>query len=199
MPSSLANAISQLEGFGAPSAIPTLANNPGSLELGDQGYGTITAQGGQQITVFGSLQDGWTALENQLGKIFNGTSSYYTPNQTLQQFGNIYSGGNPTYGNNLASKLGVDPNTTLGQVQGSASSSAAGDPLSTWQQFNQQVFGHSLTDQTLTGSALAFSSRLIVLVVGVLLIAAGLFSFKTTQVVLQNATKAAKTAAESGA
>lgn len=199
MPSSLANAISQLEGFGAPSAIPTLANNPGSLELGDQGYGTITAQGGQQITVFGSLQDGWNALENQLNKIFNGTSQYYNPNQSLSQFGNIYSGGNPTYGTNLANKLGVTPDTTLGQVQNQTASTGApsGNPLD-WSQFNQQVFGQDLSGSSLLTNSLV-TSRLLIAVVGLLLIAAGLFSFKQTQVVLQTASKAAKTAAESGA
>jgi hypothetical protein len=192
MASSLANAISQLEGFGNPSSIPTLANNPGNLELGDVGYGTITAQGGQQITIFGSLDDGWTALENQLSKIFNGTSNYYTPDQTLAQFGNTYSGGNPSYGTNLASKLGVDPSTTLAQVQNQQSSGNAGDPLSQWQQLNQNVFGQQLQGSSLLTNSLV-TSRLVVLVVGLLLVAAGLFSFKQTQVVLEKAGKLAAT------
>jgi hypothetical protein len=195
MPSSLASAIAQLEGFGPQGNIPTLSNNPGDLEIGDVGYGTVQAAGGNKITVFGSLQDGWSALENQINKIFNGTSAYYNPSTTIQQFGTTYSGGNQNYGVNLANKLGVDPSATLGSVQQQTAptSSNSGNPLD-WGPFNQQVFGHDLSGSSLLTNSLV-TSRLVILVVGILLLAAGLFSFKQTQVIIQ---KAAKTAAQSG-
>lgn len=186
----LASAIAQSEGYGVPGAIPTVANNPGNLELGDVGYGTANAAGGNQITIFGSLADGAAALENQLNKIFNGTSSNYTPDMSLSQFGQIYSGGNPAYGNQLASTLGVSPSTPLSQVQSQASaSSASGTPsTSSWL---TNPFGN-LLGLTSSNPASAFTlSRAIILILGIILFGAGLFAFKQTQTVIQTATRTA--------
>ncbi len=211
----LAGAIAQAEGYGTPNSIPTIANNPGNLELGNLGYGTLQAAGGQQITIFPDISAGWSALTNQIQSIFNGNSKNYNPNQSLSDFGSIYSGGNANYGNTLASILGVSPNTTLAQANG-ASDAASSGPLSgltQWWNQNDPLFGNNgyLTpngnwlDNPLgkgvrgvvgTGvSALAdliFSQRLIILFIGLLLIAAGLFTFKTTQTVIETAAKAAK-------
>jgi hypothetical protein len=115
----LANAIANAEGFGKDSSIPTRANNPGDLELGNVGFGTVTARGGQQITVFGSVSDGWAALNNQISKIFSGRSRYYKPEMSLQEFGSIYSGGSRTYGANLAAFLGLTPDAPLSQANAS--------------------------------------------------------------------------------
>lgn len=114
--SSLANAISGAEGFGQPLTVPTLANNPGALELGDQGHGVMQAANGQKITIFGSLQEGRAALDHQLQIALTGKSSKYSPDMTLEQFGKIYSGGNANYGAQLATSLGVAPSTTLGEL-----------------------------------------------------------------------------------
>ena len=201
--SPLSSAIAQAEGYGVSGAIPTLANNPGNLELGNLGYGTMNAAGGQQITVFPSAQAGATALENQVQAALNGSSANYNPNMSLSQFGNIYSGGNSAYGNTLASILGVSPNTPLSQANTGNSNS------SWWQQMNQigQQWGalpqsnsgllDPLNNNGIFGSNppsvtnLIFSSRLIVLIVGVILIAAGLFAFKPTQTILTSAAKKA--------
>ena len=117
--SPLANAIANAEGFGKSDAVPTRANNPGDLEVGDVGYGTITAKGGQQITIFGNVGDGWARLNRQIDLIFSGRSRYYKPDETLNDFGSTYSGGSPSYGSNLANFLGVDSNATLSQANGS--------------------------------------------------------------------------------
>ena len=80
--SPLAQAVANAEGFEFPKAlIPTLANNPGDLELGDVGYGVMQASGGNRITVFASASLlGWAALENQdFEKIFSGRSKPYSP------------------------------------------------------------------------------------------------------------------------
>jgi hypothetical protein len=123
--SSFAQAIADAEGFGTPDAIPTLANNPGDLELGDQGHGVLQAANGQQITIFGSEQEGWDALDNQVNEIFSGKSKHYSTPMTLERFGQIYSGGDAGYGGRLAASLGVAPKATLGQVGGSGSGAGA--------------------------------------------------------------------------
>ena len=118
--SSFAKAISNAEGFGTPGTIPTLANNPGALELGDVGHGVMQAANGQQITIFGSAQEGWDALNNQINEIYTGKSKRYSTPMTLERFGQIYSGGDTGYGARLAASLGVAPKATLGQLAGAA-------------------------------------------------------------------------------
>jgi hypothetical protein len=115
--SPLADAISGAEGFGPVDKIPTLANNPGSLKLGNVGYGTMRAADGQEITIFGSLQDGKNALNKQLDLIFSGKSAHYSPDMTLEEFGKVYSGGDAGYGARIAASMGVDPSTTLGELR----------------------------------------------------------------------------------
>lgn len=195
--SSLRDVIAQLEGFGQPGAIPTVANNPGNLELGNIGYGTITAGGGNQITVFPSETSGWAALDNQLNKIGAGKSSVYTPDMSLSQFGTTYSGGNPNYGSNLASMLGVSPSTPVGDVINGTQQSKSSTLRDLYNQYlNPNPVG---TPEPAGGGSGSYSARLIVLIIGLLLIAAGLFSFHQTQIVVQGATKVAKKAAELGA
>jgi hypothetical protein len=216
---SLANAIAQQEGYGAGNNIPTVANNPGSLELGDQGYGTLSAAGGQQITVFGSIEDGYNALLNQLSLAVNGQSANYSPNATLSQFGTTYSGGNTSYGNSLAQIMGVAPSTTLAQLAGGTTTSGGAgatqsttptsitgtilnnlNPLATPQPFSGAL-GTILNNLNPFAAPKAFGStttiaRSVVLVLGVILFAAGLFAFKTTQTVIQNTTAAVKKGAQ---
>jgi hypothetical protein len=113
-----ARAISVKEGFGTPGTIPTQANNPGALELGNIGYGTLKAANGQRITVFRTQADGWKALNKQLNLILSGKSPKYpnAQNMTLSEFGKTYSGGEAKYGADIADALGIDPSTTLGEL-----------------------------------------------------------------------------------
>lgn len=115
---SLAQAIARSEGFNAGS-VGTSANNPGNLELGDVGYGTVAAANGNNLTVFGSLQDGWKALTNVLNKDVSGQSSIYDPNESLDSFMNTYSGGNANAGSNVAGFLGVPGSTPISSFGGS--------------------------------------------------------------------------------
>jgi hypothetical protein len=207
---SLANAIAQQEGYGAGNNIPTVANNPGSLELGDQGYGTLSAAGGQQITVFGSIEDGYNALLNQLSLAVNGQSANYSPNATLSQFGTTYSGGNTSYGNSLAQIMGVAPSTTLAQLAGGTTTSGGAGAT-------QSTTPVSATGTNANASLMAMLGtflnkllsrynpiatagdnieRAVVFLLGVILFAAGLFAFKTTQTVIQNTTTAVKKGAQ---
>lgn len=96
------------------------SNNPGSLKLGDVGHGYFNSEG---VTQFGSLQDGWTALYNQIDLIFAGGSAYYTPSTTIAQMGATWAGAarGATWAATVAGALGVSVNTTLAQW-------AAGNP-----------------------------------------------------------------------
>lgn len=193
--SPLALAIAQAEGYGvSQSNIPTLANNPGDLELGDQGNGTL----GQGITVYGSASEGWQHLQSLIDSIYNGSSKNYNPNQTLSEFGSIYSGGDPNYGNNLASSLGVSPDTTLADIQNmatsNASSSSGSSLMDKAKALAKGAVGLATGGQvgTAFGAPSLLSERFILAVIGILLIAAGLFAFKQTQVVVSTATNTAK-------
>jgi hypothetical protein len=193
--SPLAAAISQAEGFGASANnIPTASNNPGNLELGDVGYGTATTSNGGGVTVYGSLADGANALENQVSNILSGNSSLYNPDMTIQQLGDTYvngpNGGTTTgsqnWASNVANSLGVSPSTTVGSAVNGASTSSGTGILGTL-----QSLASSATNATTFGL-----SRTLVLILGVILFGAGLFSFRQTQTVIQTATGVAKKAGE---
>lgn len=115
MASALALAINKAEG-NAPNDVAMTANNPGDLELGDIGNGTI---GGK--TIFASLDDGFEALENQINLIVTGQSKAgYTPDMSIAQVAQIWTGGdNPSaWANIVASELGVTPDTSFASVAG---------------------------------------------------------------------------------
>lgn len=118
--SRIMSAISQAEGYGTPDTVPTRANNPGALENGDVGYGTMPAAKGQKITIYPTGQDGWDALEKKIIDIYGGRSKTYAPTMTLSEFGKTYSGNDPTYGARIAATLGVDPSITLSDFAGAS-------------------------------------------------------------------------------
>ena len=104
---SIANAIANAEGFGVPGKIPTVRHNPGNL----------VANG--QIQTFATDQDGWNALYNQVNLMISGQSAYYSPGMTWNQIAQSWTTTGPsTWASNVASTLGVDPNSTLGDYVG---------------------------------------------------------------------------------
>ena len=131
-PSPAAAAIAQAEGYGAPNAVPTIANNPGDLVLGDIGYGVTGAAGGVQITNFPNAAAGYAALQNQINAIAGGTSTVYPAGATIAQVSNIYSGSTSgAWGNNVASILGVTTDTPFSAIA-TPGSSASASPASTF-------------------------------------------------------------------
>jgi hypothetical protein len=123
-PSAAAGAIAQTEGYGVAGQIPTLANNPGDLAIGDIGYSTM---GSAKITVFPDITTGWQALQNQVNLIANGQSTAgYPQNATIAQVSNLYSGSTSgVWGNSVASILGVTPDTPFAAVAGGAAAAPA--------------------------------------------------------------------------
>lgn len=206
---SLAQAIAREEGFNAGS-VGTSANNPGDLELGDVGYGTITAAGGNKITVFGSLQDGWNALTNMLTKDVTGGSSVYTPNESINDFMTTYSGGNPNAGQTTANILGVPASTPI--------STFGGTPIAA----NSSVPAPSVSSPSLTsgiGQVAAASlppwiqallpknstdgsfyipsvTDIVIIIVGLILLAGAVYGFKNlTTTIIMGTKKGAEIAA----
>jgi hypothetical protein len=80
---------------------------------------------GITFPVFDTYQDGFDALCWKLNRAFNGLSSVYTPGMSISQFFAAYSG-DQNEANNVASILGVDPNTTLAQLQANFDSGNSG-------------------------------------------------------------------------
>ena len=194
--STFGQAIANAEGFGQPNAIPTIANNPGDLNLGDVGNGTING-----ITIFSSAEDGWSALENQLSKMFSGTSNVYNPNMTIDQVGQIWSNGDPNWSANVSNSLGTPSSTPLSALgNGTSPSPSTANTLSNGlgQVLSSMGPIGSIASSMLPGSGASSLSiaRVLVIIVGILLIGAGLFAFKQTQTIIQTGTNLAKRGAE---
>ena len=126
----IALAIQKAEGWIAPNAqYPKgswsyRTNNPGNItDIGYPGQtGTAVGPSGITFPVFDSYADGFAALVAKLTNIFNGNSATYSPDMSLSQFFQTYSG-DQSEANNVAQELGVDPSTTLVELAASAVSS----------------------------------------------------------------------------
>jgi hypothetical protein len=105
----LAYAICVAEGFFVSGSIPNRANNPGDLELGDIGNGTING-----VTVYGSTSDGWNALYNEVYLILSGNSSIYSPSMSISQIAASYTATQQAaWASNVSQTLGIDPSEPL--------------------------------------------------------------------------------------
>lgn len=106
------NAIATAEGFFVDGSRPQRNNNPGDI------------MSGGQFVVYSSIADGWAALYDQVYRMFYGGSVYYNPAMTISQVAYYYANGSgdPTgaanWANNVASYLGVTPDTTLNTLMG---------------------------------------------------------------------------------
>jgi hypothetical protein len=115
----IASTIQQVEGY-YPGSLAYQNNNPGNLVYVGQAGATPGAGG---FAKFGSYDDGLQALDNQI-------QLYAARGMTISQMMNTYApasaGNNPTaYANQIAGALGVDPNTSLLDLAGFNTSSAA--------------------------------------------------------------------------
>ena len=184
----LADAITQLEGTNP------AYNNPGSIS----GTGDTGTSFGAGIGIYSTLAAGQQALQNQLNLIASGQSAYYTPDTTLADFGTTYSGGNPSYGNNLANLLGVSPSTPIGQVinqNGSSVNNVSSTNLLTDTYNRTKAALSSQAGGSFFGIKFTLEGAVII-IVGLILIAAGLFSFKQTQTLITTVGRTAKRGAE---
>lgn len=192
----LASAIAQLENTNP------VYNNPGAIS----GGGDTGSSFGQGIGIYSTLDAGNAALSSQLSKIYAGSSPYYPggSNLTLDQFGSIY-GKSPTYGQSLGSILGVPSTTPLSQIPSGATGSSSSPQTGILGILNKgmntldSITGAPNADNPSGGQKSVLGIHLqdvVVIIVGIILIAAGLFSFKQTQTVIETGTKLGKKAAE---
>lgn len=210
---SLANAIANAEGYGQPNAIPTLANNPGDLVLGDMGYGTL----GQRITVFPTSQAGYAALNNQIGLMQSGQSSVYSPNETIAQVGQSWANGDTNWANNVSQSLGVSPNTPLSSLPSSSGGTGISSTPTIFSGLASGLgnimaggaasailgpTGASALSTLLPSTSAASSwnaERIVAILLGMIFIAAGAFSLKTGRDITINTLRAAKSATKTAA
>lgn len=114
----IAKAIAIAEGFYVSGSLPQRANNPGDIEQGDIGYGTIDGK-----TKYPSASQGWQALYAQVQAMLDNSSAIYGPSWTIQDVANEYVSGqshntssSADWAENVANALGVTVDTQIGQI-----------------------------------------------------------------------------------
>lgn len=209
-------AIAQFEGFGKPGTIATVNNNPGNLMYGtfaqQHGATGYTVASGGNIATFPDFTTGATA-EDAL------VSSYAGKGASLTDLINAWApptapgntaAGTQNYASFVASQLGVDPNTPVSNLQGvgtpSAGSGSTGTStlsslFNTLQSFLSLNAGNAFPALNQSG-ALSYS-RIGSFLLGMILIAGGIYLFKPVQegvnVVVRTGKKIATTAGEAAA
>jgi len=109
----LASAIALAEGYTQRGSLPWRACNPGDLEEGDLGNGTLNSK-----TIYPDHSSGWAALEFQCGRILTGSSTHYKPTMTVPQIAAIYTGNdNPAgWAATVCDALGLLPTDPLSKI-----------------------------------------------------------------------------------
>ena len=106
----IADAIAFAEGYYVPGSRPRRNNNPGDLERDLTGKG---AGWDGPYVVYPTAQDGWDALERQVGLMFRG-SRIYKPSMTLAEVAVRYTATSPaSWARAVAERLGVSVETRL--------------------------------------------------------------------------------------
>lgn len=90
-------------------------NNPGDLTYAF-GYPTIGVANSAGVLIFAYSEDGWQALCQEVSLMLNGRSHVYKLDDTMEQVGLKYSGGDPNWAHNVCSYLGEPLTITLRQL-----------------------------------------------------------------------------------
>jgi hypothetical protein len=204
-------AIAQFEGFGKAGSIATVNNNPGNLM-----YGTFAQQHGAtgyvltpggNIATFPDVGTG-SAAEDAL------VNNYATKGATLNDLINAWApptapgnsnAATQNYAAYVANSLGVDPTTSVSSLAGVGGSTTPGTPsslastiLNSIQSFLSLGYGNAFPLMNQTG--LLTYSRIGAFLLGLILIAGGIYLFKPVQqgvsVVVRTGKKIATAAGE---
>lgn len=116
--------ITKAEGWGVPHTIPTEANNPGDLCLGDRfGLGML---GFAKITVFPKAdpaadiedkEDGYSSLKREVRAILLGKSHVYQADWTIEEIAQKWTATDPdNWSRIVAGHLGVPASTPLNKI-----------------------------------------------------------------------------------
>ena len=108
----LAAAVARTEGFGVNRALPTRLHNPGDIRsrLTHAYAGQVGLYHG--YVVFKTDYWGWAALERQIQRVIDGTSTKYDQSMTFAAIAKIYAA-SPQWSKNLCYLLKITPQTTF--------------------------------------------------------------------------------------
>lgn len=119
-----ATAIAYAEGFYVNGSRPQRNNNPGDLTVDTIGKG-IGMDG--PFIVYATPDDGWDALRQQVRLILTNTSRIYNTDMTIQDVANRYTTTDQSaWAMNVASKLGVSPDTKVSSILETAAAAGVG-------------------------------------------------------------------------
>lgn len=159
-------------------------NNPLDLAEGDQGYGTF----GAGITIFPTVAAGVAAGVKQVQLMESNASGVYQSDESINDVAQSYAPGAQatTWANNVANALGVSPSAPLfGNTTAQANSgNVVSDALSST--ISAATNGAA---STVTGYVQQYLGRAVAIGLGLLLIAAGVFSFDKIQTVVVGAAR----------
>jgi hypothetical protein len=117
-------AIAYAEGFYVNGSRAQRNHNPGDLTVDTVGL-SIGTDG--PFVVYANNDDGWLALHEQVRKIVTNTSSIYDSDMTITEVAQKYTTTEQTaWAMNVASKLGVSPDTRIGDLITMAETAAIG-------------------------------------------------------------------------
>lgn len=118
--STLAQAIARTEGFYVKGTLPNRLHNPGDIRSTRRdAYPGQVGLNKNHYVVFRSDRWGWAALEAQIQKVVDGTSSIYTQEMTFAQIAKRYAS-SPQWPKTLCKIIGVTPATTFQEYFGIA-------------------------------------------------------------------------------
>lgn len=117
----LAYAIAVAEGYFADGrhdgrTLPYLLNNPGALKKPSLGAADLPTWKDTGLVEFPTPEMGWDALRHQVRLMLTGTSAIYAYSDSLISVGDKYADGDQNWGVNVATRLGVPPARTLGEL-----------------------------------------------------------------------------------
>ena len=115
-----ARAIGRTEGFYLKGSIPNRLHNPGDL-MTDARH-QYPGQTGvyHHYAVFKNDASGWAALENQIQKVIDGTSTKYTQDMSMVQIARVYAENWRYWSRTVCKILRVDPRMTFQEYFGLA-------------------------------------------------------------------------------
>ena len=177
--------------------------------------GAIFSNG--SLAHYATLDEGNNALQNLLTNAVSGTSKIYSPNMTLDQFEQTYTGGDMNAGNNVASIMGVPASTQIGSIDLSGVGSQNNQnlnlgngqsiPFSQLKNMTPGQIGNMLkqTNPNIAGAGASApwetwiqtkTGAWVSIIIGVVLIAGAVFGFKNMSVaVTQGVRKGAELSA----
>ena len=112
----LAICMAEFEGFGISGTLPNRLNNPGAMIWSPFMEGIVNG-----FAYFKDKETGWKALKYQLQLIFDGQSSYYQPDMTIQEFVNTWASTSEfqeqlNYAEYIAEEFGVGVECKLNEL-----------------------------------------------------------------------------------